>query len=81
MLAKALQLIESFLESTPYEVLEFQQDNFGVKLFNRVEIKTAFKKHAVCLATGKCPDCGQPMDSHNHEDGPQIMGVTNEPLN
>jgi hypothetical protein len=76
-----IKLIGTFLASTPYEVIEYEEKNFKLELFNRVDIMKAFRRHAFAMLSNACPDCGQSMDTHREEDDPQASGVAHEPPN
>lgn len=71
-LLAATRLVHLFLVSTPYEMVEFEDENeqCGMKMWNRVDIMAAFRRHAKATLTNKCPDCGQPMNTHKEGDHP-----------
>jgi predicted RNA-binding Zn-ribbon protein involved in translation (DUF1610 family) len=81
VIASLITLLDTFFNSKPCAVVEYEDENFKLKVLNSIDIKVAFKKHAVAFLTDICPDCGKSMSIHNHEDDPKTSGVTNEPLN
>jgi hypothetical protein len=60
-----IRLVDSFLNSMPYEVATYRTPEFGMKVYTRVDIMASFKRFALAQITNVCPDCGQPMDKHN----------------
>jgi hypothetical protein len=78
-----LKIVNSFLKSRPYEVIDFKDEDFKLSVFNRVDIMAAFKRHARARMTGfTCTECGLPIDDHvlTDDDPPRAI-CQNEPLN
>jgi hypothetical protein len=71
-LVVSTRLMYEFLQTTPYQVLELADDNKDcqISVCSRVDIMAAFRRHAKASLTNKCPDCGQPMDTHKEGDHP-----------
>jgi hypothetical protein len=41
-----IKIVESFINSNPYEVIDYREDRFQLTMLNRVDILAAFKRHA-----------------------------------
>lgn len=77
-LLRHLPLIVSFLRSKPYETFDYDEEELGFSLYHRIDVLAAFKKHALCVLTDICPDCGKPRSTHNHGTG-EDMSPHHEP--